>query len=322
MAGSPGSDSAEDFYSILGVARTATAEEIQRAYRKLARRWHPDVNRAPDASERFKQIAEAYQVLSDPEQRRRYDAFGPDFRQVPEGVDPAAWARTAGARSRTAGGDAWVWTDAGSPGGYAAADAISLEELLSHLGGLGSAAGRSHAHTGADQEATLELSLEEAYAGGSRTITLGAPGGSRSLTVTIPPGVTDGQRLRLAGQGLPGAARSGDLYLVIRIRPDARYQVQGRDVTTAVRVSPWEAALGARVDVDTLSGKLSVTIPAGTSSGTKLRLRGKGLPNPKGKPGDLYLDVRIVVPPKLSAEERRLFEQLAKTSRFDPRRSV
>jgi curved DNA-binding protein len=317
-----------DFYDTLGVSRNVTAEELQRAYRKLARTYHPDVNKDPGAEERFKDISEAYDVLSDPEQRRRYDAFGSDFRQVPPDVDPQTWARAragAGAggaprggraRPRRGGGtadDAWFQS-----GG---AQDIDLEELFGGMFG-GRRGGGWGPVPGADQEAEIELSVEEAYSGGRRTVTLSGPDGTRTLEVTIPPGVTDGQRIRLAGQGGQGSdgAGTGDLYLVVRLAPHPRYRVQGRDITVDLPLAPWEAALGASVAIDTPGGEAKVRVPPGTSSGRRLRLRGRGLPNPRGEPGDLYAEARIMVPRRLSDEERRLFEQLAAASTFDPRR--
>jgi len=175
---------------------------------------------------------------------------------------------------------------------------------------------------GADQEAEIELTVEEAYTGGRRTLTLSGPDGSRTLDVTIPPGVTDGQRIRLSGQGGRGGdgAADGDLYLVVRLAPHPRYRVNGRDITVTLPLAPWEAALGASVAVDTPGGEAKVRIPPGTSSGRRLRLKERGLPNPRGRPGDLYAEARIMVPPKLSDDERRIFEQLAAVSTFDPRR--
>jgi curved DNA-binding protein len=173
---------------------------------------------------------------------------------------------------------------------------------------------------GADQEAEIELTVEEAFIGVRRAISL--PGG-RTLQVTIPPGVTDGQRIRLAGQGGHGGdgGPAGDLYLVVRLAPHPRYRVAGRDVTLVLPLAPWEAALGASVAIDGLGGEAKVRVPPGTSSGRRLRLRGRGLPNPKGRPGDLYAEARIVIPAKLTDAERRLFEDLAATSGFDPRRN-
>jgi curved DNA-binding protein len=290
-----------DFYEILGVPRDASKEEIQRAYRKLARQWHPDLNKSPEATERFKDITEAYDVLSDPDTRRRYDAFGPAFRQVPPDVDAASFARQRVRPQRP-------FEEEGL--------GLDLDDLL---GGLFGTMRRSGPRQGAHHEAVLELSLEDAYRGGRRSITL-ADG--RSFSVNVPAGVTDGQRIRLQGQGGPGrqGGPPGDLFLIVRIRPDARWRLEGRDVHVEVPLSPWEAALGATVEVVTPAGPAKVKIPPGTSSGRRLRLRGKGLPNPKGHAGDLLVEARIVVPKTLSDKERDLVEELAKVSSFQPRR--
>jgi curved DNA-binding protein len=307
-----------DFYEILGVPRDASQDEIQRAYRKLARAYHPDVNHDPAAEDRFKDISEAYNVLSDPQTRRRYDAFGPDFRQVPEDVDPETWRRgRAGAGARSARGGR-------EPGGFGFSSGdIDLEDLLGgFFGGRADRAGRGWGPIpGADQEAELELTVEEAYHGTRRTITLTGNSTRRTLDVTVPAGVTNGQRIRLAGQGGQGSdgAASGDLYLVVRIAPHPRYRLDGRDLYVDLLLAPWEAALGTSVAVDTPGGEAKVKVPAGTSSGRRLRLRRRGLPNPRGTPGDLYAEAKIMVPRRLSQAERRLFEQLAAESDFDPR---
>ena len=311
-----------DFYEILGVPRNASQEDIQRAYRKLARTYHPDLNSDPVAEDRFKEISEAYNVLSDPATRRRYDAFGPDFRQIPEDVDPDAYRRSragAGAgRARTAGAGA-----GGAGGGFsygAGGMDFDIEDLF---GGL--FAGRSGRGwgpvSGADQEAELPLTVEEAYRGGRKSVTIGGAE-QRTFEVNIPAGVTDGQRIRLARQGGRGSdgARSGDLYFIVRILPHPVYRVQGRDLYVDLRLAPWEAALGTSVAVDTPGGEAKVKVPHGTSCGKRLRLRGRGLPNPRGKPGDLFAEAKIMVPPRLSPTERQLFEQLAAASGFDPRR--
>ena len=313
-----------DFYEILGVSRTATQDEIQRAYRKLARAHHPDVNRDPGAEDRFKDISEAYDVLSDPETRRRYDAFGPDFRRIPDGVDPDTWDRAAAAgRTRGsrpgAGRRAGPQADTGFTTGFG--DDIDLDDLFGGL--FGGRAGRGWGPIpGADQEAVIELTVEEAYRGTRRSVTLEGGGQTRTLEVTIPAGVTNGQRIRLAGQGGRGTegASAGDLYLIVRIAQHPRYRVEGRDLHVELPLAPWEAALGATAAVDTPDGEAKVKVPPGTSTGRRLRLRGRGLPNPRGTPGDLFAEVRILVPRKLSAKERRLFEELAATSTFDPRR--
>jgi curved DNA-binding protein len=316
-----------DFYEILGVGRNASQDEIQRAYRKLAREYHPDVNPHPTAEEKFKDVSEAYSVLSDPATRRRYDAFGPDFRQVPEDVDPETWRRSrarAGAGSR-AGAGAGARAGAGAGGGagafgYGPGDVdIDIEDLLGGI--FGGRAGRGWGPVpGADQEAELPLTVEEAYRGGRRSVTLGGAA-QRNFEVNIPAGVTDGQRIRLAGQGGRGGdgGQPGDLYFIVHILPHPVYRVQGRDLYVELRLAPWEAALGTSVALDTPGGEAKVKVPQGTSSGRRLRLRGRGLPNSRGKPGDLYAEARIIVPAKPSRTERQLFEQLAATSDFDPR---
>lgn len=323
MPGGPRADR-RDFYEILDVPRTATQDEIQRAYRKLARQHHPDVNKQPGAEDRFKEISEAYDVLSDPQTRRRYDAFGPDFRQVPEDADPEAFRRSR-ARAGTAG--AGQARGPGSAGGFGTGlgddlGGIDLEDLLGGIFGGGAGRGWGPIR-GADQEAELELTVEEAFQGGHRSVTLEGPDGRRTLDVKIPAGVTNGQRIRLAGQGGRGSedAPSGDLYFVVRIAPHPRYRVEGRDLYVDLPLAPWEAALGTSVAVQTPGGETKVKVPPGTSSGKRLRLRERGLPHPRGRHGHLYAEVKIVVPAKLTDEERRLFEQLAATSTFDPRRS-
>ncbi|GAA0743272.1 DnaJ domain-containing protein [Dactylosporangium roseum] len=301
-----------DYYAVLGVRRDANAEEIQRAYRTLARRHHPDVNREPGAEERFKEISEAYHVLSNPRSRRKYDRFGAGWRQAPDD----AGSRGTGRRQ--------------APPPRSTVD-IDLEDLLGSLfggrfgggfrgyqsGGLGSTP-----VPGADTQAELTISVEDAYLGGRRRITMPGPAGRpRQYGVDIPAGVVEGQRIRLAGQGAAGArgGRPGDLYLVVHLAPHPRYKVEGRDVMVDLPVSPWEAALGAVVPVGTPGGDVRLEVPTGSSSGRRLRLRGQGVPNPRGTPGDLFAEVRIVVPGSLSRRERQLFEELAAESTFDPR---
>jgi curved DNA-binding protein len=320
-----------DFYQILRVPRDASQQDIQRAYRKLAREYHPDVNSDPAAEERFKDIAEAYDVLSDPQTRRRYDAFGPDFRQVPEDMDPQTWRRAqagarAGARSgagaRAGAGAGAGRAGRGGPGfSYTTGDDIDIDDLFGGL--FGGRAGRGWGPVpGAHQTTEIQLTVEEAYHGTRRAIRLSGEDGTRTVEVTIPPGVTDGQRIRLAGQGGHGSdgARSGDLYLVVRIAPHPLYRIEGRDLNVELRLAPWEAALGTSVAVPTPGGDAKVNVPAGTSCGRRLRLRGRGMPNARGQPGDLFAEAKIVVPPRPTEAERDLFEQLAAVSDFDPRR--
>jgi len=314
---------ARDYYEVLGVPRNADAQTIQQAFRKLARRHHPDVNRDPAAEERFKEINEAYQVLSDPETRARYDRFGPDFRQIPEDYDErvaaAQGARSGGFRRGRRGGgpagDDFGGPDYAGPG--FGGSAVDFEDLF---GGMFGSRGAGRV-AGADQVAELALTVEEAYRGGRRKLTIGGQGEERDYEVNIPAGVVDGQRIRLAGQGGRGFGDgpSGDLFLAVRIAPHPRYRLSRRDITVDLPVTPWEAALGATVPVTTPGGTAKVVVPPGSSSSRKLRLRGEGMPNPKGSPGDLYAEVRIMVPPTLTDRERELFEQLSAVSAFDPR---
>jgi curved DNA-binding protein len=303
---------ARDYYDVLGVSRDADADELQRAFRMLARRHHPDISKAPDAEDRFKEINEAYHVLSDPETRRRYDRFGPDFRKVPEGYEGAARPREGGPPHEDG---EWTFETGG----------VDIGDLFGDLFGGRAGGARRSSWTdaaGADHESELTLTVEEAYRGGRRTISLRGPGGVRSYDVNIPAGVVDGQRIRLAGQGAPGRGQgaAGDLYLVVRIAPDPRFRLDGRDVIVDLPITPWEGTLGAEVPVDSPGGRPMVTVPPGSSSGRRLRLRGQGMPNPGGRPGDLYAVVKVMVPRDPAPRERDLFEELAKVSTFDPRR--
>lgn len=314
----------EDFYEILGVPRNADADAIQRAYRKLARQYHPDINSDPGAEERFKDLSEAYDVLSDPNTRARYDRFGRDFRRMPEGAERRAGAAAgAGARADAGGGPGFRFE------GFDGFDGFDFEDLLGGTGGgFFRGRGRVGPVSGADQEAEIEVTLAEAYRGGRRGVTLAGPTGPREVQVTIPPGVTHGQPLRLAGQGGRGrdGGDPGDLYLVVRLAPDPRFRVEGRDVHTDLPLAPWEGVLGTKVDITIPDGEqVTVTVPPGTSTGRRLRLRGKGLPRPArgsrhgDRAGDLYVHARIMVPTNPTARETELFRELAEVSSFNPR---
>lgn len=301
---------ARDYYDVLGISRDATAEQIQQAFRTLARKYHPDVNKDPGAEDRFKELNEAYHVLSDPNTRKRYDRFGEDFRRIPEDYDERVGAGVGGVRGAGPSG-ARVRFGQGFGGA-----GINIDDLFGDMFG---GAGGFGPIAGADQEAELQLTVEEAYRGGRRQISLDG----RNYQVNIPAGVVDGQRIRLAGEGGRGSgdAPPGDLYLVVRIKPHSRFRLDGRDISVDLPVSPWEAVLGATVAVRTPAGEAKVKVPPGSSTGRRLRLRGEGMPNPRGANGDLYAEIRVVVPPKSTARERELFEQLAAESTFDPRRS-
>jgi curved DNA-binding protein len=319
---------ARDYYDVLGVSRDADPDELQQAFRRLARQNHPDVNRDPGAEERFKDINEAYSVLSDPNNRKKYDRFGEDFRQIPDDWEERVGAGAGGFRGRPGGGgrrQTWTTGDADYAdfGGFGGRGygGVDIEDLLGGMFG-GRGRGRAGPVAGADQEAELPLTVEEAYRGGRRQITLNGPDGPRTYTVTIPPGVTDGRRIRLAGEGGRGMGDGppGDLYLVVRLQPHPTFRVEGKDIYVDLRLAPWEAALGATVPVPTPGGESKVHVPPGSSTGRRLRLRGEGMPDPRGVPGDLYAEVKIMVPPRLTDRERELFSQLAEVSTFDPRR--
>jgi curved DNA-binding protein len=307
-----------DYYEVLGVPRTATADEIKRAYRKLARKHHPDLQPAHErtaASERFKEINEANEVLSDPEKRARYDALGSQWRNGQEFTPPP------GAQGPRPGG-AVEWEDFGDFSDF----------FASIFGGRGPGAGRATrgrpgsgggrvTFPGNDIEAELPVSLEETLRGGRRRITL--PGG-RSLDVDIPIGARDGTVLRLAGQGESGVngGPAGDLYLHMRLTPHPRYRVSDDDLELDLTVWPWQAVLGADLRVDTPDGAVTLKVPAGSQSGQHLRLRGRGLPHraPASGRGDLHAVIRIVVPSRPTAAERQAYEQLRRSAAAPPDR--
>nr|WP_217499153.1 DnaJ C-terminal domain-containing protein [Leifsonia sp. C5G2] len=306
---------------MLGVSRSADAKEIQRAYRKLARKYHPDVNKQPGAEDRFKEISEAYHVLSDPESRAQYDRFGPEFRRY-AGAEREYASQSAGGaggggggRSRArpgASGFSWSSAQAGAgPGGAS----VDWDDLFGDVFG---------SRRGMDSEAELELTVEEAFHGGPRTVVLAGPDGERqTFEIRIPPGALDGQRIRVSGGGRPGRqdGGAGDLVITLKVRPDRRLRLDGKNIEMDLLISPWEAALGASVSTRAPGGPITVRVPPGSSSGRRLRLKGQGMPQPGGKPGDLFARVKIMVPPHLTDRERELFEQLKRESAYDPRSS-
>jgi curved DNA-binding protein len=313
----------QDYYEALEVPRDASADDIRRAYRRLARKYHPDVNKEPGAEDRFKQISEAYEVLRDDEKRAQYDRFGENWKA---GQDVSGAGGFEGFRG--GGGDGFRGAGNGFGDVRVEFGGGDFSDFFEGL--FGQRAGRSEGPAGrggfggfsmrgGDQEAVLELSLQEAARGGKRKISLGD---GRDFDVEIPPGVRDGQRIRLAGQGSSGAGGGtpGDLFLRVRLKPDPRFRVEDRNLYVELPVTPWEAALGSEVPVPTLDGSARVRVPPGSSTGRRLRLRGQGLPSPSGSAGDLYAQVAVHVPKKLSKRERELFEQLAQASKFDPRK--
>jgi len=299
----------KDYYKILGVERNASEDEIKKAYRKLARKYHPDVSKEPNAKERFQEVSEAYETLRDKEKRAAYDSLGSGFRPGQDFRPPPDWFERFGSgRSEDLGG-------------------VDLSELFESLGAFGRATGfgRGRGRRGAgmtfpgeDYEVPVRLTLEEAFRGAERTVQLD---GGRSFTARIPPGATDGQRLRLRGKGGPGAngGPPGDLYLQIHLEPHPLFRVSGHDLDLEVPLAPWEAALGAQVEIPTMTGRVTMKVPPGSRPGQKLRLGGKGLPKPGGGAGDLYAVLSIEVPNPPTGEEKKLFEELRRASRFNPR---
>ncbi len=299
----------KDYYKTLGLARGASEGDIKKAYRRLARKYHPDVSKEKDAEERFKEIAEAYETLKDPQKRAAYDGLGAyrsgeQFRPPPD------------------------WFDRFHVNGAADLGGIDLSDLFASFGlggmggrrgfqGFGSARRRGGATRGQDVEARVQLGLEEAARGTEVTLQVGG----QQVRARIPRGTTDGQRLRLRGKGAAGTGGgpTGDLYLTVMLRPHARFRADGHDLRIEVPLAPWEAALGTAIEIPTLDSRVTLKIPPGSRSGQRLRLAGMGLPKPAGGAGDLYAVLSIALPETLSTRERELYEQLRDASRVDPR---
>ena len=292
----------KDYYAALGVPRDADAEQIKKAYRKLARQHHPDVSKSPGTEARFKEIGEAYATLKDPEKRAAYDELG----RRPAGQEFAPPPQ---------------WTHEHAFDGQSFED-IDLADLLDALGRRhhGASRGPVPMH-GRDYETTARISLEDAHHGTTLSLNLEDGAGGRRLDVTIPAGVTEGQKLRLRGKGGKGrnGGPDGDIYLHISLAPHPVFRADRHDLHFDLALAPWEAALGAEIEVQTLDGPVVLTVPPGTRSGRKLRLRGRGLANGHGGRGDLYAAVHIDVPATLTERERDLFKDLAGASRFNPR---
>jgi curved DNA-binding protein len=328
----------KDYYEALKVKKDASPEEIQKAYRKLARKFHPDVNKSPDAERRFKEIGEAYEVLKDAEKRQKYDRYGAAWKHAQQtgGRVPPGWQGfDFGGAGGEPSGFEFHFEDLGGMGGAGGEGFSSFFEMLfgnagararrAPFGGAGGG-GEFGPRPGADAEATISLTLEEAIRGGSHQFSYADPvsGEHKSVSVKIPPGVRSGQRIRLAGRGMGGSdgGERGDLYLRLEVLPDPRFRVEGSDLYTPLAVTPWEAALGAEAQVETPEGSVRVRVPPGSSTGRKIRLRGHGLPRQESaqrERGDLYAEIKVVVPDPLSDRERELFEQLRDASAFRAR---
>ena len=304
-----------DYYRTLGVTRDAPAEAVKKAYRKLARKYHPDVSREPDAEKRMKEVNEAYAVLSDPEKRAAYDQLGRGYQPGQEFRPPPDW-------------------DAGfefSERGFSGAEAADFSDFFSELFGRmgGRARGAAPHARGGDHHAKILLDLEDSFTGATRQISLRVPRmdargrvalDTRTLNVKIPKGIREGQIIRLAHQGAAGLGegKPGDLLLEVHFKAHARLRADGRDLLLTLPVAPWEAALGAVVPVELPDGMLKVRIPAGAQSGRQLRVRGRGIP--ADPPGDLLLEIRVVLPDASTPKARELYETMAREMPFDPRR--
>jgi curved DNA-binding protein len=309
----------KDYYEVMGLKRDATQDEVKRAYRKLARKYHPDVSKEADAEARFKELGEAYEVLKDPEKRVAYNQLGANWKNGQDFRPPPDWDQGF----EFHGGD------------FTGADANEFSDFFESLFGRNGSrqAGAGHAQRGfnsrgQDTHAKIEIDLEDSYRGASRGIKLkhtelGSDGRpylkERTLKVSIPKGVCQGQYIRLGKQGGPGIGKSeaGDLFLQIEFRPHSFYHVEGKDVYFDLPVAPWEAALGASINVPTPSGAVELKIPANSSGGKKLRLKGRGIP--AKSPGDLYVVLRIVLPPADNEVARKLYRDLEQKLKFNPR---
>lgn len=304
----------KDYYQTLGVEKGAAQDEIKKSYRRLARKYHPDVSKEAGAEEKFKALGEAYEVLQDPEKRAAYDQLGSQWQAGQEFRPPPGWDEGF----EFSGGDAPAFSD-------------FFESLFghAHAGGRGRSYGVDE--SGRDHHARVSIDLEDAYAGSARQITLQTPyvdqsghikTRDRTLSVRIPRGVMPGQHIRLAGQGDPGTGggRAGDLFLEIQFRPHRLYRAEGRDIHVDVPVAPWELALGAKIRVPTPAGKIEMTVPPSSRPDDKLRLSGRGIPG-KTK-GDLYVTLRVVLPPADNEKGKRVYENMKQEMDFDPRQSM
>jgi curved DNA-binding protein len=305
----------KDYYTILGVARTAGAEEIQRAYRKLARKYHPDINKKADAEDHFKELGEAYGVLKDEKKRALYDRHGESWKAVSEGRVTPSEANNVKVEFNDAG--------------FSSEGFVDLNDIFEAFFKKGTSRGgpsdfeRRRSVAGADHETTVTLTLEQAFEGGEREIRLldRSSGKEQHLTVQVPQGVQSGQRLRLASQGGKGfdGGPDGDLYLLIQLIPHAVFRLDNGDLHVRLSLSPWEAALGGTVDLKTLEETVKLKIPSGSSTGRRIRLRNKGYFKSAKLRGDLFAEIRVDVPSMLTDSERELFKKLALVSQFRPR---
>lgn len=315
----------QDYYKTLGVGREASNEEIKKAYRRLARKYHPDVSQEPDAETKFKEVAEAYEVLRDPDKRKMYDELGENWQSGQDFRPPPGWEQRAGtqgsARYSAGFGDFSDFFEnlfGGGLGGGFGADSFGRRS-----GGDRHAAGYASDIRGPDTTAKLQIDLEEAYTGATKSVDISAGRGSpKRLRVKIPEGVTNGQQIRLRGQGIrsPMGGEPGDLLLEVHIRPHRLFHLRGKDIHVDVPITPWEAALGGTIPAPTLGGKVELKVPKGSQTGTRLRLKGRGLPGQNT--GDQYVSLKIVNPPLDTPQSEDFFKSMAEAFDFDPRASM
>jgi len=320
----------KDYYETLGVPRSASDGEIKKAFRKLAREYHPDVAKdKKKAEEKFKEVNEAYEVLGDPAKRKKYDELGANWKSGAEFRPPPGWENFGGGqafRGRGGGGQEFEFHFGGT--GFS----DFFEQLFGSMGGrrggfsrFTNFEGQELAERGRDIEGDIMVTLEEAMRGSVRTVNVRHNVGRSIKTEThqvkIPPGVAEGQRLRIAGRGEAGSGggAAGDLYLRVRLAKHPDFEVEDHNLIYEAELAPWEAVLGTNLSVPALDGRVNIKIPAGTQSGQKLRVRGRGLPSRDGGHGDLMIVAKVAVPAKISDAEKKLWEQLARESKFNPR---
>jgi len=314
----------KDYYKTLGIGKNASAEEIKKTYRKLAKKYHPDANPGNKVSEeKFKEISEAYEVLGDKEKRAKYDEMYEDMKngrfRPGAGFDPSAYQAYA-----DNGGFRYTWTSADGVGTdfsdffnmFFGGRAGGFEDIFENLGRGGRGGFEGFSNAGQDISAQVEIGVKQAYKGGEQTITLHTDSGTKTVKFKIPPGIQSGEKIKLSGLGGPGVGKgkAGDLYLEIIIKPEGGFSLEGSDLVKTIDVYPWQAALGGELQVTTLDERLKVKIPAGIQTGGKLRVAARGYPMKNGRRGALSLVVRIVNPAHLTAEMKALYEQLAAVS--------
>jgi curved DNA-binding protein len=293
----------KDYYEILGVSRDVSPENLKKAYRKMARKYHPDVSKEANAEEKFKEVGEAYEALKDPQKRTQYDQFGSNYQNGQSFTPPPGWGGQGAGTGRGQG---------------------DFSNFFENMFGGGGGGGRDNFYaSGDDVNAKITVTLEDAFNGAKKTIR--RPSGSTetgTLNVKIPSGITSGKKIRLSGQGKAGVGGSkpGDLYLEIAIAPHAHYRLEDKNIFLDLPIAPWEAALGGKVTVPTLAGKINLTIPAGAKSGQKMRLKGRGLPSKES--GDQFVVLQIMTPPANSDEATQLYQQMAKEFAFNPREAL